>query len=52
MQSDQLEEIREKWRFGQEYNDESDKRLDSLEIYALMQSPPCVLFNNYSPKAR
>lgn len=31
MQSDQLEEIREKWRSTQEYNKESDKRFDSLE---------------------
>ena len=43
MQSDQLDEIREKWRFAQEYNNEIDKRLDLLEIYALMQSPPCVI---------
>lgn len=31
MQSDQLEEIREKWRTAQEYNKENDKRFDLLE---------------------
>jgi hypothetical protein len=35
MQSDQLEEIREKWRAAQEYNKENDKRFDSLERYAV-----------------
>ena len=37
MQSDQLEEIREKWRSTQEYNKESDKRFDSLERYVHLQ---------------
>ena len=31
MQSDQLEDIREKWRSAEDYNKDGDKKCDTLE---------------------